>query len=171
MKAIDDALRQIVGLPLSLSRRGTTMRIFHFGAITSEGTRAYGEFALHLQCPWRIEGPEGLVTGSRDVFEPPDSRVSSADPDWNYDSGNLQDVLVAKWLGTTPGKVGFARSAVVPPLIVEAVSSDRFLGLKIALSGGHRLSVFPDGTAGEAWRFFRPCVPEEPLVIDGGSVL
>jgi hypothetical protein len=148
------------------------MRIFHFGAITSEGSRTYGEFALHLQCPWRIEGPEALVTGSSDVFTPSDPRVSSLDPEWDYDtSGNLQDELVAKWLRTTPGKAGFARSAVVPPLIVEAVSAEPFFGLKITISGGYLLSVFPDGTAGENWRFFRPGMSEEHLVIRDGSVL
>ena len=63
------------------------------------GTR--GEFALHVQCPWRIEGPEGVVTGRSDLWEP-----AEENPDWDpwedYDEGpeSAGWIGIAELLGT-----------------------------------------------------------------------
>jgi hypothetical protein len=46
------------------------------------------QYALHIQCPWRIVGSEGIVTGSFDYYEP-----AEVDAEIDYQdgqAGNLQ---------------------------------------------------------------------------------
>ncbi len=58
-------LEELIGLNLSIARRAADMRVLHFGEITVDDDErgSTGEIALHIQCPWRIEGPDGIVTG------------------------------------------------------------------------------------------------------------
>jgi energy-coupling factor transporter ATP-binding protein EcfA2 len=62
--------------------------------------RADGSAALHVQCPWRIEGPDGLVTGratsgSRSSRSPgPSTRTGT-----RSGTAHLQDRRMAEWLG------------------------------------------------------------------------
>src|SRR6266849_1572963 len=64
------ALSQIIGLPLTATRRAADMRTFQFGTLRPVDRGSVGDFALHVQCPWRIEGPDGIVTGRMDPWEP-----------------------------------------------------------------------------------------------------
>lgn len=64
------ALSQIIGLPLTAARRAADMRTFQFGTLREVERGSVGDFALHVQCPWRIEGPAGIVTGRLDLWEP-----------------------------------------------------------------------------------------------------
>ncbi len=56
------ALEPLVGLPLSIARSAADMRVFHFGKVrpAANGKGTVGEYALHIQCPWRLVGKEGL---------------------------------------------------------------------------------------------------------------
>lgn len=146
-------LQPIVGLKLSVARLAASMRGFHFGRMREVPGGTVGEYALHIQCPWRMEGPNGIVTGSSDLWEP-----AYDDPDidwdtWDYDAygGNLQDRRLAELLG---GYDPATRSLVnqTDILMVESVSADTYGGLGITLSGGYELVLFPAGTAGEDWR-------------------
>lgn len=152
---VDRVLRQLVGLKLSLTRRAADMRIFQFGQITVDGPRSWAEWALHIQCPWRIESEEGLVTGSGELWHPGGgSGVSEPEETWNYDTdGNLQDMKIAGLFGSPVGKSGYALN-VTNDLTVQSASGDRCGGISMVLSGGYRLSIFPtDGSSGqEAWR-------------------
>jgi hypothetical protein len=48
--------------------------------------------ALHVQCPWRIEGLDGIVTGRPDLWEPVERDPDLAWDAWDYEkSPNLQD--------------------------------------------------------------------------------
>ena len=64
-------LRLLVGLKLSVARRAADLRNFQFGPMRAVEGGTLGEWALHVQCPWRIEGPDGnIVTGRSDLWEP-----------------------------------------------------------------------------------------------------
>jgi hypothetical protein len=87
-----NAFDVLIGLRLSIVRRAADMLVLHFGVIrphpSGEGTVA--DYALHVQCPWRLDGPQGTVTGSGDlwVYAGPGERP----PDWSYEDGfSLQD--------------------------------------------------------------------------------
>jgi hypothetical protein len=78
MKAeIESALAVLVGKPLWSCGRAADMATFAFGerknAKTRKGDfRHVGEYALHLQCAWRITQGDKVVVGSMDVYYPPD---------------------------------------------------------------------------------------------------
>jgi len=131
------------------------MRIFHFGHVTAGADGSWGQYALHLQCPWRLDGPAGVVTGQGDLWE--HATLDLPPAGWSYEQGdNLQDarlgaLLVGRdartrsWANNTPGF-----------LVVTDVEATEHGDLIVALSGGYKLRVWPDSSRGEAWRFFVP---------------
>ena len=85
------SLSQIIGLPLTASRRAADLRTFQFGTLRAVERGSVGDFALHVQCPWRIEGPDGIVTGRMDIWEPVE-HDTPFEQNWNNEkSPNLQD--------------------------------------------------------------------------------
>jgi hypothetical protein len=146
------------------------MRIFHFGPIRTVENDTVGDYALHIQCPWRLEGPKGIVTGRWDLWELAEDRADIDWDTWDYaDDENLQDRLVGNFLG---GYDPQTRSSIneTENLVVEAVSADLYGGAIIMLSGGYRLVLFPAGTKGEDWRIFRLQTDEPHFVIAGGRI-
>jgi hypothetical protein len=153
------ALAQIIGLPLTAVRRAADMRTFQFGTLRPVGRGSVGEFALHVQCPWRIEGPDGIVTGRLDLWEPVDDNAPS-DENWDYEkSPNLQDARLEGWLAVNESS-----------LVVKNVDADEFGGAAIGFRQGSVLRLFPAGTRGEDWRLFRPKTDAPHLVISAGVV-
>lgn len=164
-------LSPLIGKQLSIARRAADMRGFHFGRIIVEAkNRSRGEFALHIQCPWHIEGPDGIVTGRSDLWEPADQDKEIDWDTWNYEDGeNLQDHRVGALLkGYDPKTRSFVNET--ESLIVEAIDADDFGGVAISLSGGYRLVLFPSGSVGEDWRLFQPSSDPKHFVIAGGAV-
>ena len=157
------------GLQLSIARRAADMRALHFGRVTVTEKGSVGEFALHIQCPWRIEGPEGILTGRSDLWEPIDG-VGERDWDgWDYDTdGNLQDQRLNTLLGNyDPRTQSSVNSSGL--LTVAEIEADDLGGMTVVLSGGYRLVVFPAGSTGEDWRLLQ--FPErQHLVVAGGTV-
>jgi hypothetical protein len=153
------ALSQLIGLPLAAARRAADMRTFQFGTLRPVDRGSVGDFALHVQCPWRIEGPEGIVTGRLDLWEPLEDKAPF-DENWDYDkSPNLQDACLQRWLAHNEAS-----------LIVKAVDADDFGGAAVSLGQGFVLRLFPAGTRGENWRLFQPKTGAPHLVVSGGVV-
>lgn len=153
------ALAQLIGLPLSITRRAADMRIFHFGDVREEKGGTVGQFALHVQCAWRIEGPAGIVTGRADLYEPTDE-MAPFDKNWDYEtSPNLQDTIIDVW-----------RESFSSPPLVERVSADEFGGAAIVLEQSYTLRLFPAGRRSEDWRLFQPATETPHFVICGGKV-
>jgi hypothetical protein len=153
------ALSQIIGLPLTAARRAADMRTFQFGDLRPVDRGSVGDFALHVQCPWRIEGPHGIVTGRLDLWEPVEDNAPF-DANWDYEkSPNLQDARLERWL---------ANNRV--SLVIKTVEADEFGGAAISFDQGFVLRLFPAGTRGEDWRLFRPKTDAAHLVVLGGAV-
>jgi hypothetical protein len=136
-----------------------------------------GEWALHIQCPWRIERGDAIYTGRSDLFNPENGRYDDAyraaldgDGCFDYESGNLRDrKIFALFDGVAETSAGQA----LPDgrrITVEAVDADRFGGASIVLSDGLRLVIFPDASMGEAWRFFSLADAGEHFVIEDGGM-
>ena len=145
------------------------MRGFHFGEVTEGDDGSWGEYALHLQCPWRLDGPAGVLTGHGDLWEhatlhpPPD--------DWSFETGDsLQDARLHAFLG---GRDERTRSWVstAPPghFVVTGVDGTENGELTVALSGGYSLRVFPDTSRGEAWRLLTPQTEAPHFVFRSGN--
>jgi hypothetical protein len=165
---LQDRLQRLVGLPLSIARDAADMKIFHFGTIRPHhsGSGSVGAYALHLQCPWRIVTEHAVVTGTSDRFVEAGEGAESCDAD--PQSGSLQGVRLAALLKAYDTSTKSFINAT-DHLVVASVSSDGYGGADIALSGGYRLQIFPDGSREENWRFIE--VEGWHIVIEAGQVL
>jgi len=153
------SLSQLIGLPLTAARRAADMRTFQFGRLSPVGRGSVGIFALHVSCPWRIEGPHGIVTGRLDLWEPANDGAPF-DEKWDYESSpNLQDARLQSWLAREKS-----------PRIVTSVDADEYGGAAITFDQGFVLRLFPAGTRGEDWRLFQPKTGAPHLVISGGGI-
>jgi len=165
-------LSPLIGLKLSIARRAADMRVLQFGMIREiENGGTVGEYALHIQCPWRIDGLERVVTGRGDLWEPLETGDDFDWESWDYEtSENLQDHQIGKLLGGF-GPITQSFVNETDYLIVEDIQVDDFGGAVILLSGGYRLTLFPFGSKGEDWRIFQPLKEDSHhFVISGGKV-
>lgn len=146
-------IQVLVGLPLRIARRAADMRGFHFGQINPHKGGNAGEYVLHLMCSWRIEGPEGLITGHRDLWDP--KLEEDWDENWDYElNENLQDWKIGQLVGKCENKSFY--NYTDDKLVVESVDINGFGDLVIALSGGYRIVTFLNHSRGESWLFFSP---------------
>lgn len=165
---IAQKLAPLVNLRLAIARDAGSMKNFQFGTIyrhpSGEGT--VGDYALHIQCAWRLVAPDRIVTGSADYYEPATNAAEVNLED--HLSGNRQRERLRELLG---GYDRSTRSLVneTDMLVVTAVRPDQWGGLEIDLSGGFCLHLFPNGSRGEDWRFFCPTGEHEHLVIEAGE--
>ncbi len=157
-------LKSLVGLNLGYAPRAADMRMFQFGKLTDHESKLTGEYALHVQCPWRIEGPDGkIITGRSDLWDPVDESVDVST--WQYDtSENVQDKNIKSLLGRLREQHGLNSNAAAP-LEVESVESSECGDATIRLTGGYKLKLFVSGSRGEAWRIFRPGSDDSHFVV------
>jgi hypothetical protein len=160
-------LHCLIGLPLWGHGRTVSLVTFQLGGRRSRVDRRgeaceVGEYALHTESPWRLRGPDGIVTGSGDRFWP--AGVSLDDrAGWDWDGSGLArcDELLDAY---------FAAGSAAPSR-VEAVEVDGAGGFRLRLSDGCMLEVFPDDSrGGEDWRLLSPGTEEAHFVVAGGRV-
>ncbi len=152
-----EKLRELIGLPLSDSHRAADMRTFQIGPITKIGKKVTGTFALHIQCAWRLENVDGIVTGRDDLYSPPEETEDFDFDNWDWDCNEtLQDKLITMFLSTSP--------------IIEDVKTDEYGGAVIRMSNGYNLVLFPASSNDEDWRLFRPNTEGTHFVISGGCL-
>lgn len=145
----------LTGLRLSIVRRAADMLVLHFGEIrqhpSGEGT--VGEYALHVQCPWRLQGPLGTITGSRDLsaYAGEGERPKT----WSHEDGlSLQDRKLGSYFErdeTTRSWVNHSERFVVMSSEESGHGDVRF-----EFKNGMALLLFPAGSSAESWRFFVP---------------
>jgi hypothetical protein len=162
---VEEALLPLIGLKLSIARRAADMRNFGFGEIRQAANGLVGEYALHISCPWRIDGPQGILLRRSDLWEHISGEVTP--DDWEPSTiDNLQDVRIKQLLqGYDPRTDSFVNTT--DDLVVTSIQATLMGDAIIGLSGGYQLKLFPDGTRGEAWRIFRPGDSDYPhFVVD-----
>jgi hypothetical protein len=160
---IEKATEVLLGKALWGWTRAGDLASFAFGErkevpSSRGGTKAVGEFALHVQCAWRITREDRVLVGSRDLYYPADygdeNREISPDFDWDRDP-NRRDKLL-RLLFEDGGRL----------FVVEAVEAGTAGSLHIGLGDGYCLDVFPDDSLNdERWRLFRPGVGEPHFVV------
>jgi hypothetical protein len=148
---VREAALQLLGMPLGETWRAANMQIFEFGP-GREGTNRRGQlirlpdWALHVQCAWRLLCGGALFVGSADLQYPADRE---ADPlkefDWDNEPDRRSAILLNVINGTT-------RLAVREVDLLEAGTLD------LTLSDSYRLQVFPDSSYPETehWRLLSP---------------
>lgn len=168
-ETIGRQLTPLVGLRLAVARRAADLRVLHFGQMHVVDRGSVGDYALHIQCPWRLEGSTGIVTGRSDLWEPIEPLHGGDLEAWRYEHGNLQDLRIQGCLGGQDPTTGSSANAG-SLLVVESVAGDNFGGAELRMSGGYRLVLFPDGSRGEDWRLFDPNTDDPHFVIWGGKI-
>jgi hypothetical protein len=160
--SIERALAPLVALKLSLVHHAGNMRSFHFGRITETQKGTEGQYAMHIQCPWRIRRETSIVTGLSDWYVPAEG---FEEPDnWDPSDGHsLQEQRLRSLFGCTPEDSVIKNRT--DGLIVEAIEADFVGGCQIKFSGDLVLDVFPNGSVGEAWRLIQPCRDEAHFVV------
>jgi hypothetical protein len=167
MKAteIQAALKVLRGFKLSIARRAGNMANFQFGDIVEVEGGTLGEYALHVQCPWRIDGPEGVITGRYDLWRGTSGAIMP--DDWEPGiSDNLQDRRLGELFQGYDAQTESHVNAT-EWLVVERVQASAVGDATIYLSGGYRLMLFPSGSTGEEWRIFRPRTNDPHFVVAG----
>ena len=143
------------------------MATFDFGerktvpALRGE-TREVGEYALHVQCAWRVTTQDRVIVGNRDLYYPADYRQGEeVSPSFDYEKDyNRRDKLLTSLFenGT--------REFVVREVQVGTAGS-----IHILLSEGVALELFPnDSLSDEHWRLFQPGKEDRHFVVTGKGV-
>lgn len=150
---VSTGLSRLHGLPLRRATRAADMLVLQFGREVPAPTRqspngVAGEYALHVQCPWRISGPAGVVVGARDLYV---STNPSAEDHYPGDRPGtaLADELLRGWFEELSDA----------PIVVRDSSADRCGGFVLSLSASYALETFPDAASRrpdeeKQWRLF-----------------
>ena len=163
-KAIEDNLKVLVGLPWWAIGRMVDLVWLEFGqrhrVRTFRGNwKVVGDWALHLQCSWRIGGPQGLLVASDDRFCPAGD-PGKAPKKWKWDTGPTRfDERVKSLLPQTAEGFG----------VVQKARGNRFRGVQLKLTNGLMIEIFPSDTldreGDEPWRFFQPSRKSNHFVV------
>jgi len=149
-------LGDLIGLKLSRIALAADMRTLQFGNTQPRvGGGVVGEYALHVQCPWRLEDESSVITGNDDLYVPYEQNDELAEP-FDYEKReSLQERILRDLLkGYDSDTKQTVNSTNL--LTVAAVEADAAGGFCLNLSGGYRFFVFINGTRREAWRLFKP---------------
>jgi hypothetical protein len=155
---IEQALAVLVGKPLWGSGRAADMETFQFGAIHSgvDSNMPWpeGAYALHVQCPWRIVGPDHrIIVGYSDL------RFPAGDP--------LQeppgfDPNKQMWITRRKERLDdFYNETDRSNRVVTAIEANELGDVRITFSDGCTLETFADDSLdddsyiSERWRLLR----------------
>jgi hypothetical protein len=130
----------LLGMRVSRAYRVLATQYLEFGELHETGEWVgLGEYRLIIQCPWRIEKEDELITGSEDL------RIDLAAQSGPGDllEKRLNEVFHVEDEGPIP-------TDVVIRLV--SVEIDRMLGMRLGLSSGYEVTLFPAGTDAEFWR-------------------
>ena len=122
--------------------------------------RVVGEFALHVQCPWRIAAASGVITGRSDIYIPVDPEVDEDDYPWDKPGSSIVDRQLRRWIEA------HARD----PLRVVDIVVDRCAGFRLSFANACSFEVFPDAFSmphdiREHWRLLQPAAETPHFVV------
>jgi hypothetical protein len=155
---LSNALQPLVGLPLRCLGRAANLLWVHFGelreSLSPRGQlRTVGEWALHIQCPWRIRQGTNVVVASGEFCY---GSAGEALDDWDKPGKSKFDVTAA----TLENEF-----SAFPPS-VTSIYIDEVGGFTIELTNDYRLDIFPDRSTSntEHWRLFQPGIDHRHFV-------
>lgn len=148
------------------SGRAADLEWFQFGprkvVKDSRGDeREVGEYALHVQCAWRIRRGDRVVVASRDLYSPREETDDRpANFNWDVQGANRRDKRIAELFQNETRE-----------FLVQEVEAGEAGGFTLILDDGHALDVFPDDSlSGEHWRLFKPYAGEPHFVVTGDGI-
>jgi hypothetical protein len=144
---INQITSKLVGLQLIGTTRASSMECLKFGNLymdaTLENSKNIVEFAVHLQCTWRITDKKEIIVGSSDLYENADLNADyNPDFDWSEINSNLRDIKLRALIKDNN-------------LIVKSAKVDIYGGIDIEFNQDFTLATFPDlarNSENEFWR-------------------
>jgi hypothetical protein len=150
---IQGAMSALAGLPLWALGRAADLAWFEFGERRTVRThlgneKQVGDYALHIQCPWRITRGDKIITGRGDIFCTPEESDLPTPEDFDWQTGNRFDRIVVELFEQKSGQftvhsvqVGEAGSLAI--VLDDAISSKCSLTTPRAASTGGSSSHIP----------------------------
>jgi hypothetical protein len=118
-----------------------------------------GEYALHVQSPWRIVKDDEIVMAALDVYRPQSGYEEDPDFDWDH-GGNLLEERAKTFFENGTREY-----------VVEGIYAEPAGALRLTLQGGFCLEILPcDSTKYEHWRLFKPGTEQEHFVVTGAGI-
>ena len=158
---VQKALQVLIGKPLWSSGRAADLEWFQFGQRkivkgARGDTKEVAEYALHVQCAWRIRHGDRVIVGSRDLYNPPHEN-DNPDFDWDVQGANRRDKGIAELFQNETRQ-----------FMVRDVEAGEAGAFTISFDDEYALDVFPDDSlSAEHWRLFRPSAEEPHFVVTG----
>jgi hypothetical protein len=163
---VEAALAVLKSKPLWTCRRTAAAATFHFGkrhrTHDAHGAPAEaGDYALQLQCPWRIARKDRILVASDDLYFPAGYSSDQAPPpnfDWDRQP-NRRDKLLAELFA--PGR---------PTLSVRKIEPGFAGSFRLLFDDKMLLEVVPVTSRRiEHWRLLRPKSDEPVFVLTGAG--
>ena len=159
------SLANLVGLRLMTAAYAADMRGFGFGKQGEEAPEERGQWWLHIQCPWRIESRDAVITGSLDWYELADPDADR-DPEWDpAHGGSLQEARL-RGLFQDYNESERVIHDMTGLLVVDNVEVTAYGDVLLEFTNDLRLRVFASGTRGEFWRVFEKGNPDSHFVFE-----
>ncbi len=163
---IQTAASVLLGRAVWRCTRAADMACFQFGQRRNvrnfRGDEAQvGEYALHLQCSWRIVKQDQIIVAAFDVFRPREGHETEDGLDFNWEAGNLLDDRI---------RVFFENDS--RQYTVEDVQAGRAGALRLILEGEFSFEICPCNSQEklEHWRLFEPRSDRDHLVVTGTGI-
>jgi hypothetical protein len=160
---IQKMLEPLIGMSLWSSGRAADLDWFSFGqrrtVTTANGqTKEIGEYALHVQCAWRITHGNDVVVGSSDLYHPLGERVDPIENfNWDVQGANSRDERIAELFQNETRH-----------FLVRAVEVGNAGAFTITFDNEYALDIFPDDSLREEyWRIFKPYAEQPHFVVTG----
>lgn len=171
-------LESLIGKPINYITRAANMICVGFGNTvviekpyrTKENTfemrkREAAEYALHIQCAFRLYLGDRIVAATSDIYQPTEKALEDPMFVWDnfqYDEkGNNQ----FDWI------VEHRIAPYYSEFVVKGVTVNKFGDVKISFHNDYVLELMVDSSLdSECWRFFSPGDEDSHLVILGTGI-
>lgn len=164
---IENELNILLGLPLEDAGRSGNLVWFSFGKPlvikNRNGTeKKAAEYALNVQCSWRITKENKILVASSDIYMPSKQWNGVEEEfEWDIQGMNRFDEHIEKLIKNIQSQV-----------FVESIQADNIGGLKIFFTEHFLLELFPDESTEdvEFWRIFIPGNISSHFVVMGKGI-
>jgi hypothetical protein len=165
---ITSEIGKLVGLKMQYAGRASNLFWLGFGDIFQLNRRGKieetAEYALHIQCSWRITLNNKIIVASRDFYSPNSKWDDDNDDDfeWDKQGNNRFDELIEIFMKNNE------------QLKVKQIDADNIGGVILTFSNGCVLEIFPDSSEdddqSEHWRFFNRKENGPHFVVTGNGI-
>jgi hypothetical protein len=164
---VENKLKNLLGLRLDEFGRAADLLWIQFGTLKKYTIKfpkrttqnIGGDWAIHVQCAWRLTHKGIIILSWRDFHFNPDGQTNY---DWDNDNKKSRfDMLVKK----------INREIKVKKLkVADILNVDDVGGFSLKIENDYTFDVFPDNSIRddytESWRIFKPRLDKKHFIVD-----